>query len=196
MLSVGQKHRHLLSVVASVMPDNPEPGETAMAAKFEISKDHAGKFRFHLKAPTARSSLPARVAEYPDQPQTAGSYLFEPSGSVHTFITPDTNTEDTVLFLRVEGADINFTEDGQFHSILDAVTIQHLVNQLTEARAVFDRARALAPGPHDLDRGGPRGGLHGAHVRHPSSLRPDPSGARLKSLGGVVWLNYVCEQRR
>jgi uncharacterized protein len=22
-----------------------------MAAKFEISKDHAGKFRFHLKAP-------------------------------------------------------------------------------------------------------------------------------------------------
>jgi uncharacterized protein YegP (UPF0339 family) len=25
-------------------------GET-MAAKFEISKDHAGKFRFHLKAP-------------------------------------------------------------------------------------------------------------------------------------------------
>jgi uncharacterized protein YegP (UPF0339 family) len=23
-----------------------------MAAKFEISKDHAGKFRFHLKAPS------------------------------------------------------------------------------------------------------------------------------------------------
>ena len=74
--------------------------------------------------------------EYPDQPQTAGSYLFEPSGSVHTFITPDTNTEDTVLFLRVEGANINFTEDGQFHSILDALTIQHLVNQLTEARGL------------------------------------------------------------
>jgi uncharacterized protein len=25
--------------------------ENRMAAKFEISKDHAGKFRFHLKAP-------------------------------------------------------------------------------------------------------------------------------------------------
>jgi len=24
-----------------------------MAAKFEISKDHAGKFRFHLKAPNS-----------------------------------------------------------------------------------------------------------------------------------------------
>ena len=75
-------------------------------------------------------------AEYPDQLQTAGSYLFEPSGSVHTFITPDTNTEDTVLFLRVEGANINFTEDGEFHSILDAVTIQHLVTQLAEARGL------------------------------------------------------------
>jgi 2,4'-dihydroxyacetophenone dioxygenase len=75
-------------------------------------------------------------AEYPDQPQTAGSYLFEPSGSVHTFVCPDTNTEDTVFFLRVEGANINFTEDGQFHSILDAVTIQHLVTQLTEARGL------------------------------------------------------------
>jgi uncharacterized protein len=33
------------------MPDNPEPEGETMAAKFEISKDHAGKFRFHLKAP-------------------------------------------------------------------------------------------------------------------------------------------------
>ena len=28
--------------------------------------------------------------EYPDQPQTAGSYLYEPAGSVHTFYTPRT----------------------------------------------------------------------------------------------------------
>jgi 2,4'-dihydroxyacetophenone dioxygenase len=75
-------------------------------------------------------------AEYPDQPQTAGSYLFEPSGSVHTLTCPATNTEDTVVFFRVEGANVNFTEDGQFHSILDAVTIQHLVNQLSEARGL------------------------------------------------------------
>ena len=25
--------------------------QSTMAAKFEVSKDHAGKFRFHLKAP-------------------------------------------------------------------------------------------------------------------------------------------------
>jgi uncharacterized protein YegP (UPF0339 family) len=33
------------------MPDNSKPEGAAMAAKFEISKDHAGKYRFHLKAP-------------------------------------------------------------------------------------------------------------------------------------------------
>jgi uncharacterized protein YegP (UPF0339 family) len=33
------------------MPDSPSARERTMAAKFEISKDHAGKFRFHLKAP-------------------------------------------------------------------------------------------------------------------------------------------------
>jgi quercetin dioxygenase-like cupin family protein len=72
--------------------------------------------------------------EYPDQPQTAGSYLYEPAGSVHTFVCPESNTEDTVIFIRVEGANINFTEDGQFHSVLDAVTIRHLVSVIAEAQ--------------------------------------------------------------
>jgi uncharacterized protein len=33
------------------MPDNPEREGETMAAKFEIFKDRADKFRFHLKAP-------------------------------------------------------------------------------------------------------------------------------------------------
>lgn len=74
--------------------------------------------------------------EYPDQPQTAGSYMYEPAGSVHTFVCPETNTEDTVLFIRVEGANINFTEDGQFHSILDTTMIRHLVDQLARERGL------------------------------------------------------------
>jgi quercetin dioxygenase-like cupin family protein len=69
--------------------------------------------------------------EYPDQRQTAGSYLYEPGSSVHTFITPTDNTEDTVLLVRVVGANINFTEDGQFHSILDAALIRHLTDTLS-----------------------------------------------------------------
>lgn len=74
--------------------------------------------------------------EYPNQPQTAGSYLFEPAGSVHTFITPETNTEDTVILVRVEGANINFDENGQFHSILDTTSIRYLADQLAEAQGV------------------------------------------------------------
>ena len=52
--------------------------------------------------------------EYADQPQTAGSYLYEPGSSVHTLVCPDSNTEDTVVLFRVSGANVNFTDDGQF----------------------------------------------------------------------------------
>ena len=57
-----------------------------------------------------------RYREYPDQPQTAGSYLYEPGGSVHTFYCPEDNTEDTVVLLWMEGAQISFNEDGTLHS--------------------------------------------------------------------------------
>ncbi|MEV6697482.1 2,4'-dihydroxyacetophenone dioxygenase family protein [Streptomyces sp. NPDC051453] len=71
--------------------------------------------------------------EYPHDPQIAGSYLYEPGGSVHTFYTPEDNTEDTVMFIRVAGANVNFTEAGAFHSIVDAVSIQYLVDKSVAA---------------------------------------------------------------
>jgi quercetin dioxygenase-like cupin family protein len=74
--------------------------------------------------------------EYPDQLQVAGSYLYEPSGSVHTFICPESNTEDTVIFVRVQGANINFNDDGTFHSILDAVLIQQLTTVLADQQGL------------------------------------------------------------
>ncbi|MGQ0465974.1 MAG: 2,4'-dihydroxyacetophenone dioxygenase family protein [Sporichthyaceae bacterium] len=74
--------------------------------------------------------------EYPDEVQTAGSYLFEPGGSVHTLTVPATNAEDTVVFVRVEGANVNFNEDGTFHSILDAVLLRHLADTLADAQGV------------------------------------------------------------
>ena len=54
--------------------------------------------------------------EYPDQPQMAGSYLYEPGGSVHTFFCPEDNTEDTIALAWIEGAQVSFNEDGTFHS--------------------------------------------------------------------------------
>jgi 2,4'-dihydroxyacetophenone dioxygenase len=65
--------------------------------------------------------------EYPDQPQTAGCYLHEPGGSVHTFYCPADNTEDTIALAWIEGAQVSFNDDGSFHSVTDATLIQHLV---------------------------------------------------------------------
>jgi quercetin dioxygenase-like cupin family protein len=68
--------------------------------------------------------------EHAGQPQLPGSYLYEPGGSVHTFFAPADNTEDTIILVRVAGANVNFNEDGSFHSILDALSIRHLTGVL------------------------------------------------------------------
>jgi 2,4'-dihydroxyacetophenone dioxygenase len=73
-------------------------------------------------------------AEYPDQPQTAGCYLYEPGGSVHTLCVPDDNSENTVLYVRVNGANINFHDDGNLHSILDTLTIRDIAETLSAQR--------------------------------------------------------------
>jgi quercetin dioxygenase-like cupin family protein len=61
--------------------------------------------------------------EYPDQKQTAGSYLYEPGGSVHQFNTPADNTEDTDAIFFVTGANINFAsqaDGGAYLGTMDA----------------------------------------------------------------------------
>lgn len=68
--------------------------------------------------------------EYPDDVQVAGSYLFEPGGSIHTLHVPDSNTEDTVVYFRIHGANVNFNDDGSFNSVLDASSVQVLTAQL------------------------------------------------------------------
>jgi quercetin dioxygenase-like cupin family protein len=70
--------------------------------------------------------------EYPNEPQVAGSYLYEPAGSVHTFYCPEDNTEDTIVIAWLEGAQVCFGEDGSFVGVNDAVLVQHL----TETMAV------------------------------------------------------------
>jgi 2,4'-dihydroxyacetophenone dioxygenase len=74
--------------------------------------------------------------EYPDQVQVAGSYLYEPGSSVHTLKCSESNTEDTVVLFRISGANINFTEDGAYHSILDAALISHLTSELSAVQGV------------------------------------------------------------
>lgn len=84
--------------------------------------------------------------EYPNQPQTAGCYLFEPGGSIHTLNVPEDNTEVTETIMVIQGANVNFDEHGNYHSILDANSITLLIEQYIQEHgldpAVFIRPSA------------------------------------------------------
>jgi 2,4'-dihydroxyacetophenone dioxygenase len=114
-----------------------EKGEWVVLATF----DPGAEIQLHYHTGTAEVyTLRGRwyYKEYTDQPQTAGSYLYEPGGSVHTLEVPADNTEETLMLIRVVGANLNFNEDGSFHSILDAVTIRHLTDTLSAAQGLGD----------------------------------------------------------
>jgi 2,4'-dihydroxyacetophenone dioxygenase len=64
--------------------------------------------------------------EYPDSVNRAGSYLFEPAGSVHTLYVPETNTEVTDVWFAIRGANLNLDSDGNVASVLDAGAVLDL----------------------------------------------------------------------
>jgi hypothetical protein len=55
---------------------------------------------------------------------------------VRALVCPESDTEDTVILIRVEGATISFTDDGQFQSILDAAMIYHATPRVAEDQEV------------------------------------------------------------
>jgi len=57
--------------------------------------------------------------EYPEL-NTAGSYLFEPAGSIHTLYVPGSNKEVTDVWFAIRGANLNLDEAGNVESVLDA----------------------------------------------------------------------------
>jgi len=76
-----------------------------------------------------------KYVEYPEV-NTAGSYLYEPAGSVHTLTVPESNTELTDVFFAIYGANINLEPDGTISSIVDATTIQMAYFALCEAQGL------------------------------------------------------------
>ncbi|WP_448211308.1 2,4'-dihydroxyacetophenone dioxygenase family protein [Colwellia sp. MEBiC06753] len=70
--------------------------------------------------------------EYPDQPQTAGCYLYEPGGSIHQLETPVTNEGVTDTVMMVQGANINFDQDDNFLNIMDAGWIEAMIHVAAE----------------------------------------------------------------
>lgn len=76
--------------------------------------------------------------EYPEQPQTAGSYLYEPGGSIHTFHCPE-DSEGADGFMVVQGANINFDADGNLMNIMDAGWIEQVVIAAAKAQGIVPR---------------------------------------------------------
>ncbi|NVK39928.1 MAG: 2,4'-dihydroxyacetophenone dioxygenase family protein [Oceanospirillaceae bacterium] len=102
-----------------------ERGVWVVYAKFKAGVTlpnhyHTGSVHFYTTAGSWH------YLEYPDQPQTAGSYLYEPGGSIHTFHAPE-DGGGTEGFMVVEGANINFDADGNYVNIMDATSIEQLV---------------------------------------------------------------------
>lgn len=63
-----------------------------------------------------------RYLEYKDI-NTAGSYLFEPAGAIHTLHVPATNKEVTDVWFAIRGANLNLDADGKVEAVLDAATV-------------------------------------------------------------------------
>jgi 2,4'-dihydroxyacetophenone dioxygenase len=61
--------------------------------------------------------------EYPESKNRPGSYLFEPAGSVHTLHVPPGQTEDTIVWFAVFGANLNLGPLGQVEMVIDARTV-------------------------------------------------------------------------
>jgi 2,4'-dihydroxyacetophenone dioxygenase len=63
-----------------------------------------------------------RYLEYPEV-NTAGSYLYEPAGAVHTLIVPDSNDGVTDIWFAITGANLDLDSDGNVETVLDAATV-------------------------------------------------------------------------
>jgi 2,4'-dihydroxyacetophenone dioxygenase len=54
---------------------------------------------------------------------TAGSFLYEPAGSIHTLYVPEENNEVTDIWFAIYGANLNMDDEGQIESVTDAESI-------------------------------------------------------------------------
>ncbi|WP_345817465.1 2,4'-dihydroxyacetophenone dioxygenase family protein (plasmid) [Paraburkholderia sp. PREW-6R] len=91
-------------------------------------------------------------AGHEDQPQTPGSYLYEPaSGAPHQLVTPADNAGPTEIVFLVFGANINF-DDGVFMNIMDAAFIERLAVSLASTQGLGAPKYILSSGAMSTER--------------------------------------------
>jgi len=73
-----------------------------------------------------------KYAEYPEV-NRAGSYLFEPAGSIHTLTVLEDNTEETDVWFAIYGANLNLNAEGGVDMVIDAALILEVYLAMCEA---------------------------------------------------------------
>ena len=63
-----------------------------------------------------------KYLEYPEV-NRAGSYLYEPAGSIHTLSVLEDNSEGTDVWFAIHGANLNLDEDDNIVTVVDARTV-------------------------------------------------------------------------
>ena len=76
-----------------------------------------------------------RYLEY-DFVNTAGSFIREPAGSVHTLVVPEDNTEPTDALFIIEGANLNLDADGNVESVTDGMSTLRAYTMLCEMQGL------------------------------------------------------------
>jgi len=82
--------------------------------------------------------------EYPDDPQTAGSYLYEPTATVHSLSVPEDAGEDMEGFMVVNGANVNFDPNGNYLDTSHTGTMEMLIIECAK-RMGIDMPRYIRP---------------------------------------------------
>jgi hypothetical protein len=78
-----------------------------------------------------------KYLEYPEV-NVAGSYLYEPAGSVHTLTVPADVEGMTDVWFTIHGANLNLDDDGNVTTVVDAGGILEFYVALCEAIGVTD----------------------------------------------------------
>jgi 2,4'-dihydroxyacetophenone dioxygenase len=76
-----------------------------------------------------------KYLEYPNTVNRAGSYLYEPAGSIHTLTTDvEGVAEISDVWFAIRGANLNLNDTGEVESIVDAGSIlQHYYDECAKA---------------------------------------------------------------
>lgn len=74
--------------------------------------------------------------EYPDVVNEAGSYLFEPAGSVHTLHVPDDQEGGADVWFAIRGANLQLRDDDTVEYAVDAHLVYDVYRGMCDAAGI------------------------------------------------------------